>query len=449
MKVVDPRTFFSLTAIADRIAKRDGLHQNSQPRGMSAFDAEMRRRVWWQIVLLDTRAAEVSGAGTSTLGCGWNTKFPLNVSESELTPEAEVLPQGHEHATDMIFCLVRCEIAEFLRQIRAKANIEGRWSEFSNPCVSLLDKLAAIDAFEKHLQTTYLVHCDHRTTVHALARHYAIQSIAKMKIVAYGALSPRSRQDHPSVSDERHDRLMQVCIEAIEAYHQCVANRSLMRFAWFLAGNVPFLAYVHLLSDLRNRPKGDLVERAWEVVTSRNDVFGRPESLKGFGRRLLEAKDGTLQTAFAELVVRAWDARQAALGSESHIPVPPMVRKMRETLAATKGWSAEDAPIKTWVTQEKSDVKSVSVPTNGSIGNCPRSTSMYPNIIRLSKSGSSPRVEDPIPHTLNSTNMADMPSDRLPMHDELYELDYWQTLLPPESVEYAMDWDQALFSMYG
>ncbi|RJE22003.1 Transcription factor [Aspergillus sclerotialis] len=152
MKIIDPRSFLCLTAIADRIAKRDGLHCNTQGRGLSAFDTEIRRRIWWQTVLLDSRAVEMSGAGTPILSYAWNAKLPLNINESELSPEANSLPQEHDCATDMIFCLVRCEIAKFLRQIRAKKGLEEGWTEFSNPSISVSEKLEAIDTFEEHLQ---------------------------------------------------------------------------------------------------------------------------------------------------------------------------------------------------------------------------------------------------------------------------------------------------------
>jgi hypothetical protein len=151
MKTTDSRSFLSLTAIAERIAKRNDLYRNAQDHGLSASEKELRKRLWWQIILLDSRAAEMSAVGTSILSFTWNTKLPLNVNESDLSSEMGVLPQGHERATDMIFCLIRCEIAEFLRQIRATRRIDVKWGEFSNPSVPLADKLGSINDFEQHL----------------------------------------------------------------------------------------------------------------------------------------------------------------------------------------------------------------------------------------------------------------------------------------------------------
>lgn len=443
MKIFDPRTFFSLTAIADRIAKRDRLHHNISCRRISAFTAEMRRRVWWQIVLLDGRAAEVSGAGTSMLSCAWNTKLPLNVNESELNTETDTLPHEHERATDMIFCLVRCEIAEFLRQFRSKSGLDDGSREFSNPSISVTERLEAIDEFEKHLQSKYLVHCDSHISLHILTRYYAVQSISKMRIFAYGALSRRNRSGNPTMSEESQDQLMQVCLEAIESYDQCVADQSLMRFAWFLAVNIPFLAYVHLLYNLQQRTQGDLVARAWQVVTHNDDLFGRPESLKGFGSRLFEADDGTLQATFAGLVVRAWEAREAALASENPVPVPPMVHNMRRILSTITGRGAQGATNLHRTPHGRCPGMQASAPMSSPLGNWPGPTSIYANRSDPSPLG----VNLPLPPPI--ANESAMPMQAPQADGDLFLWDQCQAALPGDNLDYHMDWNPALFSMYG
>jgi hypothetical protein len=92
----------------------------------------------------------------------------------------------------MIFCWVRYEIANFLRQICVEAQNQQpdfSGSEFGNPCISLADKLKAIDDFEERLQVKYLNHCDLHTALHIMTRYYAVYAISKMKITAYDTVS--------------------------------------------------------------------------------------------------------------------------------------------------------------------------------------------------------------------------------------------------------------------
>jgi hypothetical protein len=71
----------------------------------------MRRRLWWQIVLLDNRIAEVSGAGNSILTHAWTTNFPSNINDNDLFAGMRDLPAESTGLTDMVFFLLRCEVA--------------------------------------------------------------------------------------------------------------------------------------------------------------------------------------------------------------------------------------------------------------------------------------------------------------------------------------------------
>jgi len=50
---MEPRTLFCFTGIIVRIAQRMGLSTDGTHYTMPPFEVEMRRRLWWQIVLLD------------------------------------------------------------------------------------------------------------------------------------------------------------------------------------------------------------------------------------------------------------------------------------------------------------------------------------------------------------------------------------------------------------
>ena len=133
------------------MARRDGLQQSNPSRQLSAFDTEMRRRLWWQTILLDSRAAEVFGTGTSMLNGEWSAKLPFNLNDSELTPEMTSLPHGHGRASEMIFALVRCEVAKFVCNKKGGLKRDGSRRDSSRSSTPLSEKLEAIRVFEAHL----------------------------------------------------------------------------------------------------------------------------------------------------------------------------------------------------------------------------------------------------------------------------------------------------------
>ncbi|KAM5343949.1 hypothetical protein ACJ41O_012486 [Fusarium nematophilum] len=54
----EPRLSWNLTGLAVRLAQNFGLHREGSLFGLSKFDMEMRRRLWWQIAILDAPSAE-------------------------------------------------------------------------------------------------------------------------------------------------------------------------------------------------------------------------------------------------------------------------------------------------------------------------------------------------------------------------------------------------------
>lgn len=54
----EPRLSWNLSGLAVRLAQNFGIHREGSLFGLSTFDIEMRRRLWWQIAVLDAPSAE-------------------------------------------------------------------------------------------------------------------------------------------------------------------------------------------------------------------------------------------------------------------------------------------------------------------------------------------------------------------------------------------------------
>lgn len=54
----DPTYSWNMTGLAIRLAQSLGMHRDGSLFKLSPFDAEMRRRLWWGICILDTPASE-------------------------------------------------------------------------------------------------------------------------------------------------------------------------------------------------------------------------------------------------------------------------------------------------------------------------------------------------------------------------------------------------------
>src|SRR5690242_19811923 len=111
----DPSSLGTLMGSAIRMAQSQGLHRDGTALGLSAFETEMRRRLWWYIVTLDERLTELAGSESSSFRFT-DTALPSNVNDADLEPDMPKLPRERTGASEMTFCLVKYEIARFMRE---------------------------------------------------------------------------------------------------------------------------------------------------------------------------------------------------------------------------------------------------------------------------------------------------------------------------------------------
>jgi Fungal specific transcription factor domain len=118
--ILDAQTMWAFTGIAFRISRRIGLHRDGTQLGLPPFDVEMRRRLWFQLIILDHTSAELAGLAPELSGSGmvkaWDTFRPSNLNDSDLHPDMKELPAERVGATEMIFCLLRYEFGAFFRR---------------------------------------------------------------------------------------------------------------------------------------------------------------------------------------------------------------------------------------------------------------------------------------------------------------------------------------------
>lgn len=79
-----------MTALVYRLAQGLGLHQDGGKLGLGPFEMEMRRRLWWYIYLLHSQTSEHQAMSPEIYEGTYDTEFPLNVNDDDLSPEAIV-----------------------------------------------------------------------------------------------------------------------------------------------------------------------------------------------------------------------------------------------------------------------------------------------------------------------------------------------------------------------
>ncbi|KAI9810456.1 MAG: hypothetical protein M1827_006232 [Pycnora praestabilis] len=297
----DPRSLWILSGIAVRIGQRLGLHRNGASDGLSLFETELRCRLWWQIVMIDLRTSELSGAGNSSqvLLQDWDTRLPLNVNDSDISPDKRELPVEHTGTTEMIHCLLRYTFSHYMRH---------NWSNITDTITPLAERDRAINGLEIMLEDKFLKYCDRSIPLHLLAATGAHAGVCKMKLVAH---HPRQYADRGAqLPQKEKDMLFALSLELIE--YQNIANSSedIKRFLWHVNVQFPYNAFIYLLSEICHHPVGNLADNAWRQITQ---VFEhRPD--------MITKTSNALSVAVGNLTLRAWKARLAAFARQHQSP---------------------------------------------------------------------------------------------------------------------------------
>jgi hypothetical protein len=113
--IYEPRAIWTLTGVAVRIAQGIGLDRDGTILGLSPFDTEVRRRVWWQLKSHDFRAAELCGLAKfrDLATSPESTKWPTNVNDADLYPGMTSLESVRAGLTDAAFIAFKFEMTNF------------------------------------------------------------------------------------------------------------------------------------------------------------------------------------------------------------------------------------------------------------------------------------------------------------------------------------------------
>ena len=317
----DSRTLWTLAGVASRIAQGMGLHRDGSYLGVSPFETELRRRLWWQISILDFRSAELSGSGRfGDFGLS-DTKTPSNVNDEDLFPEMTAEPAYQARPTEMIACLLRCEFGQFWKE----KLIERRAITFEDVKTaapwktSVEERDAHINELEHRLEEKFLKYCDPSIPIQFLATIIARAAVNNMRLMAH---HPRKYGNVDDLPESERDFLWKVSLKLLESDNLAHSARGLKRFMWHTNEYFQWQAFIHLLNELKSKTLGDEVDLAWQQV---EEVF---ENHPVF---LTEQKK-PLHAAVGSLCLKAFSARERALRETTNGVFPKLVPKFIRTL---------------------------------------------------------------------------------------------------------------------
>ena len=322
-----------MLGVAIRIAERMGIHSESDLAKCTVLEAEMRRRLWWSLVLFDARISEMTNYKTTKLTPTWDCKIPLNVNDSDLRPEMKEPPEAVGKSTEAIFAVVRGELGEFVRNTMF-------YLDFTAPALKPIAKNvqngpalegSELVALEKIIDEKYLKSCDPDNPLHFMTIWSTRVFLAKHQLLEHHSIYSCSSVPQ---TDVQHDTAVSHAINLLECDTKLTASPLTKGFLWLANLYFPFPAYIQIVQNLRRRPICDQAVRAWEVMNNNYEArFG-----------LVYSDDTPFFKLFAKIILQAWEARDTALSKIGESITPPkFVASIRHVLAqAAQGVQNDD-----------------------------------------------------------------------------------------------------------
>ncbi|KAL5339324.1 fungal-specific transcription factor domain-containing protein [Aspergillus crustosus] len=290
----DTKFVWSMSALVLRLAQGLGLHRDGNNFGLKPFEAEMRRRLWWHVVLLDSRSSEDHGTDVLVHDRMFDTRLPLNVNDSDISPDTTEPPQPREGFTDMSFFLIRTDICYALRRVEYTCpKPSGSVPDDGSPNCGHV-----IQTVNKHIEEQYLKYCDMSDPIQWVSATVARLVLTKMWLVIN---HPITRSDKDSqISREARESLFITSIEVTEFARLIKEDENTKKWSWMFDAHMQWHAIAMVLSELCVRPLSPLTDRAWLAVTTVYDDW------------LLTAKQrkGMLWRPLAQLMKRAQALRK-------------------------------------------------------------------------------------------------------------------------------------------
>ena len=304
----DTRYVWTITGLLIRLAQAQGCHRDGQQFGLSPFETEMRRRLWWQICTLDVRASEDHGSDPTIMEQNFDTRLPLNINDEDISPDMTQAPEEHEGATEMTFDLIRFSVSTTVRRMSYAPPGLGHCKVKSN--LTLEDKEKKIDDLHQYLERKYLKYLDMSIPLHWVAALVARLIMAKMWLVVH---HPLSRNDRGAgLSQEVKDRLFHTSVEVIEFSRLLETDRSTLKWGWLFRTYVQWHALAFVLSELCFRTTGPAVEKAWAVIES---------ALADEETHISSNQRGMLWKPLRKLLIKAKAERVKGLQNQNRFPL--------------------------------------------------------------------------------------------------------------------------------
>lgn len=321
----DTRFSWTMTGLAIRIAHSLGLHRDGVHfPNLTPYEAEMRRRLWWAICVLDLRAAEDQGTDLTILDRLFDTEIPLNINDADITPESKTYPKARDTHTDITFALIRYEICKLARRMHTATSLIAPTSPQDAALTLDMREKMLLETHERVNKKYLKFGSTTDNPMYWVAATVARLILAKLSLIIHQPVLFPSQGTE--VSEEIRDKLFVSSMEIVEYNLILHTEPRTKQWRWLFQTYTQWHAVAYLMFDICRRPWTPIVERAWaclEATFSRGQdlarISGNTAVLLPLRRLYLKARRHR-ESEIARLRANPTEAERLRATERVHVP---------------------------------------------------------------------------------------------------------------------------------
>jgi hypothetical protein len=266
----------------------------------------MRRRLWWQICILDTQGMSDRGSDPIIIDNSFSTQLPLNINDEDLFPGNQPEVQARESYTDTTLSLVTHEVFDAERRLNyvpAKGNFPGE----EQAAEIWAQRRAWVTTCQRRIEDKYLQHCNMNIPIQRFTRQIADIMIARLWLWAYRPL--QRHPNSPTAANIPYPGILHLSVEVLEKAMRVPLDPAFRPFLWIVNIWVQWHALAVMIAELCVQTEGPTVERAWTLA---NSVFDET------ARHVADSDTGRLWRPIKKLMNKAQAVRKQHLEDVGH-----------------------------------------------------------------------------------------------------------------------------------
>ncbi|PKK49661.1 hypothetical protein CI102_5430 [Trichoderma harzianum] len=236
-----------------RIATSLQLHRDAENFKMPTLtkvEIEIRRRLWWQIIFLDSKSRSKRTAGLSASDTMFDTKTPSHMLEDG--KGAFLDPSNAQNQS--IVCIIRCEVWLLSRFLNANR---------PNP---LEQKLDAFNRTRSRLETLCMPSVSSNHALTSLVKTMTSLVLSKVEHAIYLQHLHNLKELSQMPSQEMMQHHLDLSIDILKQAHCLRTEPSWKRWRWQLQGDFPWASMSVVFIQLCQSPWSAISEKGWALT---------------------------------------------------------------------------------------------------------------------------------------------------------------------------------------